>query len=265
MKIIALALLILALPAQVSSAEMLRTNGVELEYQVSGAGEPLLLIHGFGSCIDHSWGSIAPELAKSYHVIAVNQRGHGLSTNPSGKFTHAQSAEDIRNLLDALNIKSVRANGYSSGGMTLLHLATRYPERVSKLVLVGATSHFGEQARRIMRSVASDGLPPPVREQFLSCAARGPAQAEELTRQFGAFKDSHTDVTFTAQDLAKIKAETLIVHGDRDDFFPISIPVEMYGAIPRSQLWIVPGGDHSPTAGATEAVFVQTVGSFLSR
>jgi pimeloyl-ACP methyl ester carboxylesterase len=72
--------------------------------------------------------------------------------------------------------------------MTLLHLATRYPERVSKLVLVGATSHFGEQARRIMRSVASDGLPPPVREQFLSCAARGPAQAEELTRQFGAFQ-----------------------------------------------------------------------------
>ena len=262
---IALALLAFTLTAKVASAETLRTNGVELEYHVSGSGEPLLLIHGFGSCIDHSWGSIAPELAKSYRVIAVNQRGHGHSTNPSGKFTHAQSAEDIRALLDTLNVKNVRAIGYSSGGMTLLHLATRYPDRVSKLVLVGATSHFGEQARRIMRSVASEGLPAPVREQFLKCAARGPAQADELARQFGAFKDSHTDVNFKASDLAKITAETLVVHGDRDEFFPVSIPVEMYRAIPRSQLWIVPGGDHSPTAGAPPAAFVSTVGSFLSR
>jgi pimeloyl-ACP methyl ester carboxylesterase len=72
-------------------------------------------------------------------------------------------------------------------------------------------------------------------------------------------------MNFKAPDLAKIKAETLIVHGDRDDFFPVSIPVEMYGAIPRSQLWIVPGGDHSPTAGAPGPVFIQTVASFLAR
>lgn len=264
MRNLAVALLALA-PAQLASAETLRTNGIELEYEVIGAGEPLLLIHGFGSCINDSWGSIAPEFAKSYRVIAVNQRGHGRSTNPSGKFTHAQSAEDILSLLDTLNLKSVRAVGFSSGGMTLLHLATRHPERISKLVVVGATTHFGEQARSIMRSVASDGLPPPVREQFLKCAVRGPTQADELTRQFGAFKDSHTDMSFKANDLAKIKAETLIVHGDRDEFFPVSIPVTMYGAIPRSQLWIVPKGDHSPTAGAPPATFVETVGSFLSR
>lgn len=247
------------------SAETLRTNGVEIEYQVTGSGQPLLMIHGFGECSEQSWGAIAPEFAKSYRVITVNQRGHGGSTNPSGKFTHQQSAEDIRSLMDALGIKSASAIGFSSGGMTLLHLATRYPDRLSKLVLVGATTHFGEQARRIMRSVASDGLPPPVREQFLKCAVRGPVQADDLTRQFGNFKDSYTDMNFKAADLTKIKAQTLIVHGDRDDFFPVSIPVEMYGAIPRSQLWIVPGGDHSPTAGAPTGVFTQTVNTFLSR
>jgi pimeloyl-ACP methyl ester carboxylesterase len=167
--------------------------------------------------------------------------------------------------MDSLGVKSASAIGYSSGGMTSLHLATRYPERVSKLVLVAATSHFGEQARTIMRSVASDGLPPPVREQFLRCAVRGPAQADELARQFGAFKDSYTDMNFKAADLAKIRAKTLIVHGDRDEFFPVSIPVEMYRSIPKSQLWIVPGGDHSPTAGAPEAAFVETVTTFLRR
>lgn len=263
--LVAFALLACASLAQSASAETLRTNGVEIEYRVTGSGEPLLMIHGFGECIDQSWGAIIPELSKSYRVIAINQRGHGASTNPSGKFTHRQSAEDVKNLMDALGIKSATAIGFSSGGMTLLHLATRYPDRLSKLVVVGATTHFGEQARRIMRSVASEGLPPPVREQFLKCAARGAAQADDLTRQFGGFKDSYADMNFKAADLKRIKAQTLIVSGDRDEFFPVAIPVAMYAAIPKSQLWIVPRGDHSPTAGAPPDVFTQTVKTFLSR
>ena len=263
--LIAAALLACGLLAPPASAETLRTNGVEIEYQVTGSGEPLLMIHGFGECIEQSWGTIAPELAKSYQVIAVNQRGHGGSTNPSGTFTHRESAEDVRNLLDALGVKSARAIGFSSGGMTLLHLATRYPARLSKLVVVGATTHFGEQARDIMRLVALEGLPPRIRAEFLKCAVRGAAQADELTRQFGEFKDSHTDMNFTPKDLAGITAQTLIIHGDRDEFFPVSIPVAMYSAIPKSQLWIVPGGDHSPTAGAPRDVFIRTVKNFLSR
>lgn len=245
-------------------AETMRVQGVDLEYRVTGEGEPLVLVHGFGSCIDHSWGAMIPALSKSYRVIAINQRGHGASTNPPGRFTHAESADDIRRLLDALGIRTTRAVGYSSGGMALLHLATRHPERISDLVLVGATDHFGEQARGIMRAVTERGLPPPVHEQFSRCASRGPAQADELARQFGAFKDSHDDVAFTAADLARIRARTLIVHGDRDEFFPVEIPVGMYRAIPRAQLWIVPGGDHSPTAGAAVGDFLSNVAAFLS-
>ena len=93
--------------ASPASAEILRTNGVEIEYRVIGSGEPLLMIHGFGECIDQSWGAVIPTLSKFYRVIAVNQRGHGKSTNPSGKFTHGESAEDIRQLLDMLNVSSV--------------------------------------------------------------------------------------------------------------------------------------------------------------
>ncbi len=259
---IAAASLLLAAPA---GAEMLKTNGVELEYRVSGAGEPLLLLHGFGSCIDHSWGEFIPDLAKSHRVIAVNMRGHGLSTNPSGAYTHAQTAEDIKGLLDSLGIAKANAMGFSSGGMTLLHLATRHPDRLSKMVVVGATTHFGEQARAIMQEVADRGLPPPVQQQFDQCATRGKAQASGLVRQFGAFKDSRDDMNFQPADLARIKAETLIVHGDRDEFFPVAIPVAMYAAIPKARLWIVPGGDHSPTAGASKAAFVETVGRFLAK
>lgn len=53
-------------------------------------------------------------------------------------------------------------------------------------------------------------------------------------------------MNFTAQSLSTIKARTLIVHGDRDNFFPVEIPVDMYRAIPDSASWIIPGGDHVP-------------------
>ncbi len=249
--------------AQPAGAESIQANGVELHYTISGSGEPLVLLHGFGSCAK-GWGPIAGELSKRYRVIALDARGHGSSTNPSGRFTHAQAAEDVRALLDRLGIAKARAIGFSSGGMTLLHLATRYPDRLSKMVVIGATTHFGDQARAIMTSVASEGLPPPIMAMFEQCAARGPAQARDLVRQFGEFRNSRDDMNFSAVRLATIKASTLIVHGDRDEFFPVSIPVAMYEAIPGSALWIVPKGDHSPTAGASETDFLETIVKFLA-
>ena len=63
--------------------------------------------------------------------------------------------------------------------------------------------------------------------------------------------------------LAKIGAPTLIVHGDRDEFFPVSIPIAMYQSIPGAELWIVPGGTHAPTAGAEESAFESEVETFL--
>jgi len=53
-------------------------------------------------------------------------------------------------------------------------------------------------------------------------------------------------MAFTPPLLASITAKTLVVHGDRDDFFPVPIPVEMYRSIPNSYLWIVPNGGHVP-------------------
>ena len=54
-------------------------------------------------------------------------------------------------------------------------------------------------------------------------------------------------------------------HGDRDEFFPVAIPVAMYGAIAKAALWIVPGGDHSPSAGADKEEFVEVVSEFLEK
>ena len=248
-------------PAMADSAEI---NGAVIHYDSQGSGEPLLMLHGFGSCAA-DWGEAAQELSKSYRVISVDARGHGRSTNPSGKFSHPQAAEDVLALMDKLDIKQARAIGFSSGGMTLLQLATKHPERLSKMVVIGASSHFPEPTRAMLRGMTFEAMPPFVQQIFRNCATRGDSQVREIVSQFRAFGDSKGDMELDATDLARIKASTLIVHGDRDEFFPVAIPVAMYGAIPKAELWIVPGGDHSPTAGAEPAQFAKTIEAFLAK
>lgn len=236
-------------------------NGIEMYYEASGQGEPLVLLHGFHAS-GATWASMVPELSTSYRVIVVDLRGHGRSTNPSRQFTHRQSALDVFALLDALGIRQFKAMGISSGGMTLIHMATQQPSRVRAMVLVGATSYFPEQARAVLRDATVESLTPTAFEQRRKIHVRGDDQIRELQQQFNAFKDSYDDMNFTRPYLSTISARTLIVHGDRDVFFPVEIPIEMYRGIPNAELWIVPRGGHVPIF-APGVPFVPTALRFL--
>lgn len=238
-------------------------EGIQMAYRISGEGDPLLLLHGF-SASGNVWDAFVPELAKAYRVIVPDLRGHGRSTNPSNVFTHRQSARDVFALLDQLGIGKCKAMGISSGGMTLLHMATQQPDRIEAMVLIGATSYFPEQARAIMRRTTVQALTPAEYERLRRVHQHGDDQIRALRQQFNGFKDSYDDMNFTAPYLSTIKARTLIIHGDRDEFFPVSIPVEMYRAIPNAALWIIPNGGHVPIHDPN-VPFVASVERFLAR
>ena len=228
-----------------ASGRTLRVNDIEMFVEVRGTGEPLVLVHGFFTC-GSTWGPVADLLATQYQVIIPDLRGHGRSTNSAGTFTHRQSAIDVYALLDQLGVKRFKAMGISTGGMTLLHMATQQRDRIDAMVLIGATSYFPEQARVLFRQVSPDSISAEERQHYAACAVRDDAQIRALKTQFGRFKDSYDDMNFPPPLLGSIKARTLIVHGDRDEFFPVNIPVEMYRAIPEAALWIVPNGGHIP-------------------
>ncbi len=78
-----------------------------------------------------------------------------------------------------------------------------------------------------------------------------------------ALKDSYDDMNFTPPSLARITASTLIVYGDRDPLYPAERAVDMYRAIPRSALWIVPNGGHGPIFFDAATHFVQTALAFF--
>ncbi len=220
-------------------------NDFEMYYEEYGVGKPLVLLHGFGGCAQN-WHPFISSLSEHYRLIVADLRGHGYSTNPGNKFTHREAASDVFLLLEKLGIGQFSAMGMSTGGMTLLHMATSQPNRINSMVLISATSNFPDQARAIMRRASFDTIPPEVREMYRECAKHGDEQIRQLITQFNALHENYDDMNFTAHSLSTITARTLVVHGDRDNFFPVEIPVNIYRSIPNAALWIIPGGDHVP-------------------
>jgi pimeloyl-ACP methyl ester carboxylesterase len=267
------ALLLILLPPSVAWAQpsppgqVIHVNGIDLHYVDRGKGEPLLLVHGFGGCGGaRQLGSIADALAQDYRLIIPDLRGHGWSTGAASSFTTLNASEDIAALLNSLGLRRVRAIGLSAGGMVLLHLAAREPDRISSMVLVGTAQRIPDQTRAIARGMTMGTLAGPARELWQSCAVRGENQMRGLVDRFRSFVGNNTDdVNFSAARLSTIRARTLIVHGDRDRLFPVEIPFEMYRGIPNSELWIVPGGDHIPIWGDTKPEFLRVTREFLNR
>jgi pimeloyl-ACP methyl ester carboxylesterase len=240
------------------SDHTLATQGISLYYKTCGQGPPLLLLHRFFGTGTLSWGQFIPTLVAHYRLIVPDLRGHGRSTNPSGEFTHRQSASDMFALLESLGLQQVKAMGISSGGMTLLHMATQQPSRIEAMVLIGATTYF--PVPRVSTVVS---FTPQEYQEQKELHVRGDEQIRSLQKQFNAFKDSYDDMNFTPPYLSTITARTLIIHGDRDRFFPVEIPMEMYKSIPNAYLWIVPNGSHVPIDEHADE-FTEQVTEFLS-
>jgi pimeloyl-ACP methyl ester carboxylesterase len=237
-------------------------NGIGMFYEVDGKGEPLLLLHGGGGCHEDWVHAGRDQFLQQYQLISPDARGHGRSTNPQNTITHRQCALDTLGLLDHLGIERCRAIGLSMGGSILLHVATLQPDRITAMVLVSATMYFPEQARAIMRQVPEQ-QPNDQWEAMRKRHQLGDEQIAALWEWQRGMKDSYDDMNFTPPSLARVTASTLIVYGDRDFLYPVEMAVEMYRAIPRSALWVVPGGGHGTVFGDATAQFVQTALAFF--
>jgi pimeloyl-ACP methyl ester carboxylesterase len=246
-----------------NTGNTLQVNGIELYYETQGAGEPLLLLHGGGGSHADWVHAGREEFAREFTLITPDARGHGRSTNPANTITHRQCALDTLALLDHLGIQKCKAIGLSMGGNILLHMATLQPDRIQAMVVVSATMHFPEQARAIMRQVPTENQPPKEWETMRKRHMHGDQQILAIWEWLRGMADSYDDMNFTPPSLSRITALTLIVYGDRDFLYPIEMAVDMYRAIPRSTLWVVPNGGHGPVFLDAAPHFVKTALAFL--
>ena len=237
-------------------------NGCQIAYDVRGEGDPLLLLHG-GLGAGADWKYVFPEDPAGFRMIVPDMRGHGRSTNPSGVFTFRQAALDILALLDHLGISAVKAIGLSGGGITLLHMATLQPSRITSMIAVSAPPYFPAQARAIQAKFSEEMFSETERRAMRQRHVHGEDQIRALVEQTRRFASNHHDVNFTPAVLSTITAETLTVFGDRDFLYPVSMAFDLYSAIPRAYLWVVPNGGHGPIFGPHAPAFVSTAIAFL--
>ena len=108
-------------------------NGMQMYYEVTGQGEPLVVLHGAYMDIP-SMGGIIPKLAESHRVYALEFQGHGRTTDIDRKITYQNLADDVAAFMDAVGLAKADVFGYSMGGQAALQLAIRHPAKVNKLV-----------------------------------------------------------------------------------------------------------------------------------
>jgi pimeloyl-ACP methyl ester carboxylesterase len=129
----------------------LEVNGVNLWYEVSGEGEPVMQIHGGG--FGHSnFAPATPELAKHFKVVDYDMRGYGKSDRPVQHYDMEVWADDLAGLQDALGIDQAHIHGTSMGGMIAIVFAGKYPERTTSVVINCAAAKLGVMGRLIFKN-----------------------------------------------------------------------------------------------------------------
>jgi pimeloyl-ACP methyl ester carboxylesterase len=234
-------------PAQASQAAVKTgyapVNGLQLYYEVRGAGQPLVLLHGGGSTINTSFENVLAALAKTYQVVAFDQQGHGRTADVDRPFSFEQSADDAVALLHYLKIDRADFFGYSNGGHIALQIALSHPECVRKLIIESAMFSREGSAPSFWESfhhAKLDDMPAELRQAYLAEAP----QPENLQIFFDKSVQRMLNFKGWAPDeIRSIQAPTLILLGDRDIVRP-EHAVEMFRLLPHAQLAVLPSTDH---------------------
>lgn len=146
-----------------------RVNGVELAYELRGAGAPIVMIHG-AQGDQTMFSGLAAAFASNFRVLTFDQRGSGLSEKPAGDYSIAMLADDTAALMEHVGFSSADVIGVSMGGMIAQELALRHPDKIHRLIL-GCTTAGGPKAMRIGVNAAYSTQP-------MSAEERGRALAE---------------------------------------------------------------------------------------
>jgi pimeloyl-ACP methyl ester carboxylesterase len=139
-------------------------NGLQLHYVEWGSpvNPSLVLLHGFQSNA-HTWDTFSQAMADTYHVLALDQRGHGdTSWAPAGNYAPESSVSDIDGFITALRLAPTVVIGHSMGGRHAAMVAANYPDKVRKVVIVDTAAEFPPA----MRSQQSTTDAPPQPETF---------------------------------------------------------------------------------------------------
>ncbi len=226
----------------------IRANGLDIGYDVIGAGPPIVLLHGATSAGREDFAAQVPLFSRAFLLHLPDARGHGRTRwDAADGFEYQWLVDDLEAFADGLGLTSFHLVGFSMGAMTALRFASAHPGRVCTLVAVGITTQREPRvsvARRLMdpRRILADD----------------PVWAAELSRRHdpgqggGAWQrllpaivaDVAAQPLLGPRELHAITAPTMVVCGDRDPFVPVDHAWGLSRQIPGARLFVAPECGH---------------------
>jgi len=229
-------------------------NGIDIYYEVHGShdGTPLVLLHGGGSTIDSNFGRVLPFLARNRRVIALEEQGHGRTSDRDQPVTFERSADDVAGLLGHLQIPHADLLGFSNGGTVALQVAIRHPRLVRKLVFASSlTKREGAQPQlwEFIRHADISNMPQALKDAFLAVNP-DPEKLKTMHDKDAARMGSFSDVPDAS--VRGVGAPTLVITGDRD-VTRLEHAIELSRLFPDARLLVLPSGHGDYLAEASSA------------
>jgi 3-oxoadipate enol-lactonase len=243
---------------------LVQVGEIELDYERSGSGPPLLLIMGMSGTALHWSEPFLSALQRDFETIVYDHRGVGASSRMGERFTIAQLAEDAAGLLAALELDSAHVLGISMGGMVAQELALAHPEHVMALGLgctycggAGSSLATPEVLQRLSEGMMSGDRDRAVRtawevnvsakiaaredafETFDAIGVERPVALAVILAQMQAIAGHDT-----SERLSAITSSTLVVHGTEDRMIPVANAALIAERIPGARLEIFDGVGH---------------------
>ena len=253
------------------------SNGVKIHYTDEGQGEPVLLIHGFIADITINWTipGTRKALAQDYRVIAIDNRGHGLSDKPHDADKYGlEMVEDAVRLLDHLKIEKAHVVGYSMGGIITLKLVATHPERLRTVTLGGAGwmreadlagDTFADALEKngdlsqFINGLVAPGKPK-LSDQQMKLITTMIASLNDM-QALAAVARGWKKLAVTEQELEAIRVPTLALVG-ANDFVKPKVD-DLQGRVPGLKTIVIADADH--LGAFSSPLFIENLKAFLDQ
>jgi pimeloyl-ACP methyl ester carboxylesterase len=217
-----------------------KSGGTQVYYQVTGAGEPLVLVHGLSGST-RWWDKNIGPLAKHFRVYAIDLLRFGDGT-ARPKFVLREAAKNLLALLDDVGLERAHFIGHSMGGLIVSELAAEHQARVGRLILVNAASlPFGRNLPRLAMGSVRTFFRLPL--GFLPVLVQDAHRTGVLPILKTAREIITTDIT---EKVGHVAAPTLIIWGEHDHMLPLAIGEQLLETIPDARLIVIPRAGHNP-------------------
>lgn len=241
-----------------------KINNIEVYYEITGNGEPILLVHGHP--FDHTmWEPQTEAFSKYYQIITPDLRGYGKTPLPQTPTRFEDYGTDLLKLMDSLNIGSFHVAGLSQGGQIIMELFRQAPSRIKSLIFAdtfaGPDTPEAKKARNDMADrmekegmdvYADDAIYKMVRREHVASMPNVAAHVLKMMKSTlpkgaaTAMRARSERINYLKEVLPTINVPTLVIVGRQDEFTPVEKAEELQENLQNSKMVVIEDAGHMP-------------------